>query len=202
MEERQVTKVGYARVSRPTQKLDLQIDALEKEGCSKIFFEKVSGAKAKRPQLKACLEYLRPGDLLVFWKLDRLGRTMRELVQIVEDLHSKGIMIKSLKDPIDTTSPAGKLIFHIFASLAEFERNNILERSQAGREAAKAKGKLGGRRKGLSKEAKKTAAAAETLYKEQSLSVSEICHELSIAKSTLYRYLKHRGVKIGSNSGK
>lgn len=188
--------IGYARISRPTQKLDLQIDALLKAGCKKIFHEQISGAKAKRPQLEELLRFIRPDDVLVIWKLDRLGRTMKELIKIVEGLEERGIGLRSLNDPIDTSSPSGKLVFQIFCALAEFERNVIRERCAAGLEAARARGRLGGRPKGLSKEGKRKALAAETLYREQRLTVDQICDELSIAKSTLYKYLRYRKVEI------
>jgi len=157
----------------------------------------VSGANAERPVLDALLADLRPGDVLVIWKLDRLGRSLRHLVELAGTLMERDVGLRSLNDPIDTTTPQGRLAFNLFASLAEFERDLIRERTQAGLTAARARGRLGGRPKGLPPEAERTACAAETLYREQRLSVREIADELGIAKSTLYAYLRHRGVPIG-----
>jgi DNA invertase Pin-like site-specific DNA recombinase len=189
-------KIGYARVSTKDQNLSLQMDALQNEGCKQIFQEKVSGAKSDRPELKKMINQLREGDVIVTWKLDRLGRSLRDLVNLVNEIQEKGAGLKSLNDSIDTTTPQGKLTFHLFASLAEFERDIISERTKAGLEAARARGRKGGRPKGLSKEAKDKAMIAETLYKQGDMTVSQICRHLSIARSTLYKYLKVRGVKI------
>lgn len=189
-------KIGYARVSTREQNLDMQIIALEEAGCERIYEEKVSGVKAERPILNNLINQLRPGDVLVIWKLDRLGRSLKNLVQLVQKLMESDIGLYSINDPIDTTSPQGRLIFNIFASLAEFERDVICERTQAGLSAARARGRLGGRPRGLSKKAEATACAAETLYKEKKLSVVEICKKLSISKSTLYKYLRYRNVPI------
>lgn len=189
-------KVGYARVSTREQNLDMQVIALEEAGCEKIYEETVSGAKSERPILENVINQLRPKDVLIVWKLDRLGRSLKNLVELVQRLMEKEIGLCSLNDPIDTTNPQGRLIFNIFASLAEFERDIIRERTQAGLSAARARGKKGGRPRGLSKAAEATACAAETLYKEKKLSVIEICKKLSISKSTLYKYLRHRDVPI------
>lgn len=190
-------KYGYARVSTKEQKLNLQMDALEKENCDKIFVDVASGAKKERPELEKMLEQAREGDIIVIWKLDRLGRSLKHLVEIIEHLNSRSIAIKSLNDPIDTTSAQGKLVYNIFASLAEFEREIIRERTKAGLSAARARGRMGGRPKGLSKEAQSKACAAETLYKERKLTVKQICEQLGISKATLYSYLRFRGVQIG-----
>lgn len=190
-------KIGYARVSTTDQSFDLQIDALEKLGCEKIHREVASGARSKRPVLEDLLQHIRPGDVLAIWKLDRLGRSLKHLVELVGELMDRGVGLQSINDPIDTTTPHGRLTFNIFASLAEFERDLIRERTQAGLQAARARGRLGGRPKGLSQKALSTAAAAETLYREGKLSTSEIAKMLGISKSTLYSYLRHRGVKIG-----
>ena len=190
-------QIGYARVSTREQSFDLQIDALRKAGCEKVFQELAGGAKAERPVLKALLADLRPGDVLVIWKLDRLGRSLRHLVALAGTLLEQNVGLRSLNDPIDTTTPQGRLTFNLFASLAEFERDLIRERTQAGLTAARARGRKGGRPKGLPPQAERTACAAETLYREQRLSVREIAKELGIAKSTLYDYLRHRGVPIG-----
>ncbi len=144
------------------------------------------------------LEQVREDDVIVVWKLDRLGRSLKHLVGLVSALIDKGVGLKSLNDPIDTTSSQGRLIFNISASLAEFERDLIRERTQAGLQAARARGRKGGRPKGLSVAAQKKAIAAEALYKEGRLSVGEITENLDISKATLYSYLRHRRVEIGS----
>lgn len=190
-------KIGYARVSTKDQNLDLQIDALQKEGCKKIYTETMSGAKAERPVLQEMLNSLRTGDIVIIWKLDRLGRSLKHLVELVNKFINEDIGLKSLHDHIDTTTPQGRLIFNIFASLAEFERDLIQERTKAGLNAARARGRLGGKPKGLSQQAEATACAAETLYKEGKLSVNQIIKQLGIAKATFYNYLRYRSVPIG-----
>ena len=194
-------KVGYARVSTAQQSPQLQIDALQSAGCQKIYQEMASGAKAQRPQLEQMLAQLRSGDVLVVWKLDRLGRSLTHLVQLVNQLLEQDVGLQSLNDPIDTTSAQGRLMFNIFASLAEFERELIGERTQAGLKSARARGRTGGRPKGLSEQAKLTAAAAESLYQEGKLSVRRISRQLDISTGTLYSYLRYRGVKIGGKIG-
>ena len=189
-------KIGYARVSTHDQNLSLQLDALKLEGCEKIFKEKASGAKAERKELTKLMEHVRSGDVVVIWKLDRLGRSLRNLVELVSQLMDKGVGLKSLNDPIDTSTSQGRLIFNIFASLAEFERDVIQERTKAGLKAARARGRVGGRPPGLSKDAETTAIAAESLYKSQQMSVREICDKLKITKPTLYKYLRLRKVAI------
>lgn len=193
-------RVGYARVSTKDPSLDLQIDALKKAKCDRIFKEIVSGAKTARPVLDDLLSRLRPGDILVIWKLDRLGRSLKHLVTLTNELMERRIDLVSLNDPIDTTTAQGKLVFNIFASLAEFERDLIRERTQTGLQAARVRGRKGGRPRGLTQQAEATAMAAETLYQERKLSVQEICDQLNISKPTLYAYLRHRGVKPGSRS--
>ncbi|NUM32953.1 MAG: recombinase family protein [Candidatus Brocadiae bacterium] len=188
--------IGYARVSTKDQNLDLQIDALRKAGCEKIYTEVASGGKTERPELNDLLRNIRSKDILVIWKLDRLGRSLKHLVELGNDLSKKEVGLRSLNDPIDTTTAQGRLIFNIFASLAEFEKDIIKERTQAGLSAARSRGKNGGRPKGLSKEAQTTACAAESLYEEKILSVQEIADKLGICKSTLYNYLRYRGVEI------
>lgn len=191
-------RIGYARVSTKDQSIDLQIDALKKAGCEQVFREVASGAKTARPVLDDALSRLREGDVLVIWKLDRLGRSLQHLVTLATELMERKVGLISLNDPIDTTSAQGRLIFNIFASLAEFERELIRERTQAGLAAARARGRKGGRPKGLSKEAQAKAMAAETLYREGKLSVQEICDQLGISKPTLYAYLRYRGVRAGA----
>ena len=188
-------KIGYARVSTKDQKLDRQIDSLTAAGCEKIFSDKMSGAKFDRPELNMLKAQLRSGDIIVIDKLDRLGRSLKDLIEIVSELESNGVGFISLQDNIDTTTASGKLIFHIFASLAEFDRSLISERTRSGLTAAR--GRVGGRPKGLTDEAKKTAMAAETLYRTKQHSVREICEQLGISKPTLYSYLKGRGVVVG-----
>ncbi|MFT6742483.1 MAG: DNA invertase Pin-like site-specific DNA recombinase [Paraglaciecola sp.] len=190
-------KFGYARVSTKDQSLNLQEDALTKSGCEKIYSEHISGAKSDRPELEKLIQQLRDGDIIVVWKLDRLGRSLRDLVNLISRFQDMGVGFKSLQDNIDTTTPAGKLTFHLFAALAEFERDIISTRTKAGLEAARARGRVGGRPKGLSKKAQDKARLAESLYTENKRSIKEICDHLDITKPTLYRYLRSRGVEIG-----
>lgn len=189
-------KIGYARVNTREQNLDIQTIALEKAGCEKIYEEIISGAKAERPILNNLLKQLHPGDTLVVWKLDRLGRSLKHLVDLVQVLMQKKIGLCSLNDPIDTTTSQGRLIFNVFASLAEFERDIIRERTQIGLSAARTRGRLGGRPRGLSEKSKTTAYSAETLYREGKLSVMQIAKKLNISKSTLYKYLRFQNVEI------
>jgi DNA invertase Pin-like site-specific DNA recombinase len=189
-------KIGYARVSTNVQNLDMQIDALKQEGCNKIYTEIMSGAKSERPRLKEMVDNLRNGDIVVVWKLDRLGRSLKHLVGLVGQFIQQDVGLKSLNDPVDTTHPQGRLIFNIFASLAEFERDLIQERTKAGLTAARLRGRLGGKPKGLSQQAEATACAVETLYKERKLTVSQIIHQLGIARATFYNYLRHRNVPL------
>ena len=191
-------KFCYARVSTKDQHLELQLDALIKAGCEKIYQDIASGARTERPALNEVINKLRAGDVLVIWKLDRLGRSLNHLIGLVNELMERQIGLQSLHDPIDTTTAQGRLSFNLFASLAEFERDLIRERTQAGLSAARARGRNGGRPKGIPQKAEATACAAETLYKEGRLTVNEISEKLGIAKSTLYTYLRHRGVTLGS----
>lgn len=187
--------IGYARVSTKEQNLDLQLDALKKADCTEIFYEKISGTK-ERPELDSALAYLRQGDTFVIWKLDRLGRSLRDLVNIVDVLYKKGIEFRSIQDGIDTRTPLGRYQFALFAALAEYEREMIIERTRAGLLAARERGRVGGRKKGLSPEAKKVAKAAASLYRNNENKIDEICTILNISKSTLYRYLKSENVNI------
>ena len=188
-------RIGYARVSTKDQNLALQMDALKKEGCKIIYQEKMSGVKS-RPELRKMIDQIRENDVVVIWKLDRLGRSLRDLVNLVNEIQGKGAELKSLNDSINTTTPHGRLTFYFFAALAEFERDIIRERTMAGLAAARARGRRGGRPKGLSKEAKDKAMIAKTLYEQRELSVAEICKHLNIAKSTLYKYLRFMKVQI------
>src|SRR5829696_122399 len=181
--------IGYARVSTDDQNLDLQKDALEKAGCEQIYTDQVSGTKARRPGLEQALSHLRSGDTLVVWRLDRLGRSLRHLIDTVTDLQEKGIEFKSLTEAIDTTTSGGKLVFHIFGALAEFEREIIRERTQAGLYAARARGRTGGRPKVLSA---KEVQILGNMAADKSLTVSDICRTLGIGRTTFYRYVKAR----------
>jgi DNA invertase Pin-like site-specific DNA recombinase len=179
--------IGYARVSTHDQTLHLQQDALEHAGCSKIFTDTISGAKTERPGLEQALSYVRPGDTLVVWRLDRLGRSLKHLIETITALHDREIGFKSITENIDTTTSGGKLIFHIFGALAEFERDIIRERTQAGLLAARARGKKGGRPKVLKD---KKVAIAQALYNDKKHSIAEICQTLNISRATLYRYIQ------------
>lgn len=177
--------IGYARVSTTDQNLDLQQDALLAAQCERIFSDIASGAKAQRPGLAEALQCCRSGDTLVVWKLDRLGRSLPHLVETVRDLVANGIGFKSLQENIDTTTSGGKLIFHIFASLAEFERDIIRERTNAGLSSARARGRKGGRPKGVDEKKRK---AALSLKNDPCRSVKEICDILGISRNTYYKY--------------
>jgi DNA invertase Pin-like site-specific DNA recombinase len=176
--------IGYGRVSTQDQHLDLQLDALDKAGCEKVFTDTVSGAKAARPGLDEALSHLRSGDTLIVWRLDRLGRSLRHLIDTIKFLNDRGIGFRSVQESIDTTTPGGKLVFHIFASLAEFERDLIKERTNAGLKSARARGKNGGRPKSLTD---KQLKQARTLRDDNSHSVADICRTLKISRSTFYR---------------
>lgn len=190
---------GYARVSTDDQNLDLQLDALKAAGCEKIFSEKKSGAKTDRAELNKLLEQLRSQDTLIVWKLDRLGRSLQHLVETVNRFNQQGVIFRSVQESIDTSSATGKLIFHLFASLAEFERGLIRERTNAGLASARARGRLGGRKKGLSKEADLKANYAKMLYQDGN-SLAVIMTQLGIkSKETLYRWLRIKGVQINSS---
>jgi DNA invertase Pin-like site-specific DNA recombinase len=179
--------VGYARVSTQDQTLDLQKDALEKIGCTKIYTDTASGAKTERGGLEEALEYVREGDTLVVWRLDRLGRSLKHLIETITILNNRGIGFKSITENIDTTTSGGKLVFHIFGALAEFERDIIRERTRAGLTAARARGRRGGRPKALNP---KAAQQAQTLYNDKNNTIDEICRTLNISRATLYRYIK------------
>src|SRR5215212_6697458 len=181
--------VGYARISTTDQTLDLQHDALAKAGCTKIFTDTASGAKAEREGLTEAISYVRVGDTLVVWKLDRLGRSLKDLITRITELNDRKIGFKSLTENIDTTTSGGKLIFHIFGALAEFERNLIKERTNAGLHAARLRGIKGGRPKALDT---KKAEMARRLHADTTNSIDEICKTLGISRMTLWRYVKER----------
>lgn len=178
--------IGYERVSTDDQNLALQHDALQTAGCNKIFSDKMSGVKADRPGLQQALDYVRPGDTLVVWRLDRLGRSLKDLIALVEDLERRQIGFRSLQESIDTTTSGGKLIFHVFGALAEFERNLIRERTQAGLQAARARGRTGGRRQKLTPE---QIAIGRSLAADPGRTVTSICEHLEISRPTFYRYI-------------
>jgi DNA invertase Pin-like site-specific DNA recombinase len=186
--------VGYARVSTSDQTLTLQKDALEHIGCSKIFTDTISGSTTERQGLDAALSYVREGDTLVVWRLDRLGRSLKHLIETITKLNTRKIGFKSITENIDTTTSGGKLIFHIFGALAEFERDIIRERTNAGLQAARVRGRLGGRPKALND---KKAAIAQVLYRDKNNSIADICKTLHISRSTLYRYITLRPKGIG-----
>ncbi|WPP49652.1 recombinase family protein [Catalinimonas niigatensis] len=181
-------KIGYARVSTVDQNLHLQKDALESAGCEKIIVDTISGSVLLRPGLEKVKEQLREGDSLVVWRLDRLGRSLKDLISWSGYLEEKGIGLVSLQESIDTSSSTGKLVFHMFGALAEFERNLIRERTMAGLQAARSRGKMGGRPKALTKDKQKLLIQ---LYKDQSISVKQICQMMNISKPTLYKYVKN-----------
>ncbi|SMO91807.1 Site-specific DNA recombinase [Saccharicrinis carchari] len=181
-------KIGYARISTKDQNLEMQTEALQKAGCEKIFKETQSAVK-ERPELQNMLAHLRKGDVLVVWKLDRLGRSLKHLIDLVTGFREKGIEFVSLNDSIDTTTVQGRLTFNIFASFAEFERELIRERTMAGLQAARERGRIGGRKKGLSPEAKRTAYACYQLWEDKSRTISEILKIVNVSRATFYRYI-------------
>lgn len=179
-------KIGYSRISTKDQNSALQTDTLTKAGCERIFEESASGAQRNRPQLKEALSYLRDGDCLVVWKLDRLARSLRQLIETVDDLHERGIGFVSLTENIDTTTPGGKMIFHVFGALAEFERELIRERTTAGLKAAKERGVKLGRPRSLDDD---QIAIARSLKASGNMTSAQIAEHLGISRPTLYRLL-------------
>lgn len=184
-------KYGYTRVSKFEQNLDLQLDAINSVGVNKVFSEKVSGAKEDRKILGKLLETLKEGDTLVIWKLDRLGRSTKELVGFGVDFRKRKINLISHTEKIDTSTPMGRLFFHFMAALAEFERDLTIERTLAGLKAARARGKSSGRPAGLSEGAYTKALAAYQLYQNKNMTVKDIIKQLHISKPTLYTYIRH-----------
>lgn len=182
------TTVGYARVSTFEQLLDLQQDALNAAGCTRTFTDTASGGRSDRSGLQQALDYVREGDVLVVWRLDRLGRSLKYLIEIITTLNERGVGFKSLTEQIDTTTSGGKLIFHVFGALAEFERDIIRERTQAGLAAARARGRMGGRPRKLDGASK--VAMAQALYDDQTHSIADICKTLGISRTTLYRSIQ------------
>lgn len=189
-------KIGYARVSTPDQKLSLQEDALREAGCSEIFTDIVSGLKQARPGFDRMMSYIRPGDTMVVWKLDRLGRSMKHLIETIKTLHSRDIGFTSLQETIDTNTSTGKLIFHVFSAIAEFETDLIRERTHAGLRSARARGRQGGRRFKL--EDKQVKRMIE-LYDEKNMSLKEICTLFNISQPGFYVY-RNRYLQSNSSS--
>ncbi len=181
--------IGYARVSTHDQTLALQQDALTQAGCERIFTDTASGAKSDRPGLEEAIAYVRSGDTLVVWKLDRLGRSLPHLIETIRQLQERGVGFKSLTEQIDTTTSGGKLIFHVFAALAEFERDVIRERTNAGLAAARARGRKGGHPRAAGLNDAKKVALAQRLYEDKDNSIDDICQTLRVSRATLYRYL-------------
>ena len=179
--------IGYARVSTADQTLALQRDALTTAGCERLFTDTASGAKAERVGLAEAIAYAREGDVLVVWRLDRLGRSLKHLIETITALAERKVGFKSITENIDTTTSGGKLIFHIFGALAEFERDIIRERTQAGLSAARARGRKGGRPKALTP---KKAQMAVSLYNDKTNSIADICRTLNVSRATLYRHLR------------
>jgi DNA invertase Pin-like site-specific DNA recombinase len=190
-------KIGYARVSGDDQNLDLQRDALKQAGCERLYEEKESGGRIDRPELLRLMEVLRAGDTLVVWRLDRLGRSLKHLIETVERLEALGVGFRSVTEAIDTTTSGGKLVFHIFAALAEFERTLIRERTRAGLKAARARGRQGGRPKTLNEDKRRMAQA---LRDDPGQSVASICKALGITRTTFYRYTQGKQVETNKQA--
>ncbi len=178
--------IGYARVSTQEQNPDSQLDALNAAGCERVFIEKASGAQRDRPELAAALSYMRQGDSLVVWKLDRLARSLPQLIETIAVLEERGAGFRSLTEAIDTTTAGGKLIFHVFGALAEFERSVIRERTRAGLKAARNRGRLGGRPPALSAD---DLVAAKAMLRDQAITVTEVASRLKVSPATLYRHM-------------
>jgi DNA invertase Pin-like site-specific DNA recombinase len=178
--------IGYARVSTTEQDASLQLDALRTAGCLKVFTDKASGTLDRRPQLDRLLDQLRPGDTIVVWRLDRLGRSLKHLIQLIEDLAEKDVGFRSLTEGMDTTTSGGKLVFQIFGALAEFERSLIRERTMAGLAAARSRGRVGGRPPVMTPEKIKVA---RNLYQARDLTVEEIANTIGVSRKTVYRHL-------------
>jgi DNA invertase Pin-like site-specific DNA recombinase len=178
--------IGYARISTTDQTSALQEDALKSAGCEKIFTDIASGSRTDRPGLTEALDFVRAGDTLVVWRLDRLGRSLAHLIQSIKDLRERGVQFKSLQESLDTSTSAGKLVFHVFGALAEFERDLIRERTHAGLSAARARGRGGGRRPLSAQKVRQL----RTLAADRTNEVGEICKTLGISRSTFYRYVK------------
>jgi DNA invertase Pin-like site-specific DNA recombinase len=184
--------IGYARVSTQDQTLHLQQDALEKIGCTRIFTDTASGAASDRKGLEEALQFAREGDTLIVWRLDRLGRSLKHLIDVIHQFHQRKVEFRSITENIDTTTSGGKLIFHVFGALAEFERDLIRERTQAGLQAARARGRIGGRPRVASLDTLRKVSIAQTLYDDKRNEIADICKTLNISRATLYRYVRVR----------
>jgi len=180
--------VGYARVSTQDQSLDLQNDALRTAGCEEIFSEKITGKQRERPELQNCLRMLRKSDVLVVWKLDRLARSLKDLVELITELEAKQVGFRSITEAIDTTTAGGKLVFHIFGALAEFEHNLIRERTLAGLAAARARGRKGGRKPSMSSSDIQKAAA---MLSDPKITKTEVAQHFGVSRMTLNKALKY-----------
>ncbi|UZT97918.1 recombinase family protein [Chryseobacterium fluminis] len=183
-------KIGYARVSTKDQNLNLQIEALEKAGCEKTYMEKISGTTKNRPELDKMIEQFREGDELYVWRLDRLGRSLKNIIDLVLSLSDKGIIIKGITDGVDTSTVNGRLFLNIMASLSEYERELIRERTNAGLQSARARGRLGGRPKGYTKETISKLLLLRNIYKDITKSPEEIYKPFGLTRATFYRYAK------------
>lgn len=190
--------IGYARVSTHDQNPQLQLDALDTAGCEQVFHEKATGALRERPELSACLRTLRKGDTLVVWKLDRLARSLKDLVEIVYDLNTRQVGFRSITEAIDTTSSGGRLVFHLFGALAEFEHSLIRERTVAGLAAARARGRKGGRRPQLSTADTRKAAAMLT---DPKITKTEVARHFGITRATLNASLARAGIQDPALAG-
>jgi len=191
--------LGYARVSTTDQDASLQLDALNAAGCYRVWVDTLSGSLEHRPELTKLLDQLRPGDTLVVWRLDRLGRSIRHLIDQLQTLGERGVGFRSLQETIDTTSPGGGLVFHVFAALAEFERDLIRERTHAGLAAARARGRTGGRPPRLSADQVRTA---RRLYEQQDMTVAQIGDVLGVSRTTVYRALRRESEQVAGRRGK
>ena len=183
-------KIGYARVSTIDQNLDLQLDALKKAGCEKIYQEKISGIAKNRPELDKMISILRTGDEILVWRLDRLGRSLKHIIDLVLNFNNKGIVIRGISDGVDTSTSSGRLFLNIMASLAEYERELIRERTNAGLQIARSRGKKGGRPKGFTKETAAKLLIMRSVYKDKNKTPEEIYKPLGLTRATFYRYIK------------
>ena len=186
-------KIGYIRTSKKDQNPDLQRIDLEAFGCERFFEEQISTRKEDRPELRAAMNYCREGDQFVVWKLDRFGRSLQELIELVNELKARGVEFVSLRESLDTTTPGGRLVYHVFGAVAEFERDIIQERTIAGLEAARARGRRGGRKPVMNQ---RKIALASKLMRDRETPMSEVCEAVGVSKATLYRYVRPDGTPI------
>ncbi len=183
-------RIGYIRVSRDKQTTALQEDAIQQAECGRVFVDTMSGVRDDRPEFLKMLDKARPGDVIVVWRLDRLGRSLRHLIETVNQMSERGIELKSIKENIDTTTPTGKLLFHIVGAMAEFERDIIRERTTTGLEAARARGRKGGRPKATETIKPRSLALAKELYAAREKSIAEIMEQTGFkSRATFYKYI-------------